>query len=420
MSKRAPIKKSYGIGQSRIRAVTSKFDNDEEDIENEDEEIEISDVGSDGDSNIDSNDENEKKADDSADNSVDEKEPIEKKEESKSTVKKTAVRKNTVSMAATASAAAPKTKKILKTTTKTTIKKGPGRPRKTPLQEPIPRKGITTEPQHEDSFMELLYDQPIIMKKIFAFLKSIQALQLQIIFRPTEIIFYGIDHTKKTKIRIKIDATKLNSYYCRGTLDIGIATAELTRLLNKIDNSYRSITIFSDLATSRRNITLVLDNHIQITELHRVDLIGTYDKLEDEELFNDEDYTIRFELPSNYFKKTVSDIKTLSPQIAITQDDNQSPLVIQYISPNCRVHSKHTMKDSKIINLDSRLPDGESFRIDVLLDYLKPIASSQITDRISILVDEQRPFMTRALINDDTIEIKTITEIINEQPEDEA
>jgi len=91
---------------------------------------------------------------------------------------------------------------------KTGVKKGPGRPRKIPKKEPIPRKGLSN-PTNDDSMMEFLYDLPLLIKKIIVFFKSLAAAQIQIIFRPSEIIFYAEDHYKKSKIRVKIDGSKL-------------------------------------------------------------------------------------------------------------------------------------------------------------------------------------------------------------------
>lgn len=314
------------------------------------------------------------------------------------------------------SRAPSKTKKTAKTST---VKRGPGRPPKTQKKDPLPRKGIQRSPQNPDSFVEVLYDQPVIMKKIFSFFKSVAAAEIQMIFRPKDIIFYAIDHNEKTRVRVRVDAEKLNFYYCRDVLDVGISQKEMEMILNKVDKDYSSLVILSDVSTTRRNLTLVFENDIQIDELHRIDLIAAYNKMEDESAFTDEDYAIKFTFPGKYFKKTVSDIKSMSSQLSITQEDNTSPLIFEYLTENKRIQSKHTVKDSSKIKLESNLPDGESFRVDVCIDYLKPISSSQIADEITILVDENKSFMTKAYIDNGTIEIKTLTEIIDERPEDD-
>ena len=309
-----------------------------------------------------------------------------------------------------------KPKKISKVST---IKRGPGRPPKNEKKDPLPRKGIHRSPQNPDSFVEVLYDQPVIMKKIFSFFKSVAASEIQIIFRPKDIIFYAMDHNAKTRVRVRIDAEKLNFYYCKDVLDIGVSQKEMEMILNKVDKDYSSIVILSDVITTRRNLTLVFENDIQIDELHRIDLIASYNKMENETAFIDEEYTVKFNFPGKYFKKTVGDIKSMSSQLSITQEDNESPLIFEYLTENKRIQSKHTVKDSSKIKLESTLAKGETFRVDVCIDYLKPISSSQIADEITIFVDENKSFMTKSYIDGGTIEIKTLTEIIDDRPEDD-
>ena len=308
-------------------------------------------------------------------------------------------------------------KKVKKT--KAVVKKGPGRPRKTPKKEPIPRKGISKHPSVSDAFIEFVYDQPVILKKIFQFFKALAASQIHVIFRHKDIIFYTEDHHKKSKIRVRIDASKINHYYCKDTLDIGISSKEMELILNKVDKEYSTILLLSSMSSKNRTIDLILENDIQIDELHTIELINPSNKMENENEFTDEDYIISFELPSKYFRKTINDIKTMSTELSITQESNSSPLVFEYLTSNKKIQSKHTVKNNNKIKLKSQLDDGESFRIDIRVDYIKPISSAQIAEDIVILVDENRSLMTRSFIDNETIEIKTLTEIIDERPDDD-
>jgi hypothetical protein len=312
------------------------------------------------------------------------------------------------------------TKKPTKTINSVDIKKkGPGRPRNTPKKEPIPKKGITNRPEDDENVVEILYAIPLIFKKIIAFFKSLAAAEIQIIFRPTEIIFYAQDHLKKSRIRVRVDATKLHHYYCRNIVNIGVNCKDLELVLNKVDKDYNSIIILSVEGSTQKSITLILENDMEIDEIHTIGLIGQYDQIVNEREFTDEDYTVRFKYPCKYFRKTIADIKTMSSRMFITQETCDDPLEIGYRSKNKKVRSKHTAKDPEKISLDSRLRPGDSFRVDVKVAYIKPISSAQVADEIWIYVDENKSFMTKALIDDGTIEIKTLTEIIDERPEDD-
>ena len=238
-------------------------------------------------------------------------------------------------------------------------------------------------------------------------------------FRPKEIIFYAEDHHGKSKIRVKIDATKINHYYCKDVLDIGISSREMELILNKIDKDYGAILLISSVNTKNSCIDLTLENDIQIDELHTIKLVNLTKKMENETSFIDENYTVSFELPSKYFRKTINDIKTMSTELSITQENMNSPLVFEYSNENCKIHSKHTVKNNEKIKLKSNLEEEESFRIDLHIEYIKPISASQIADEITIFADENKDFMTKAFIDDKTVEIKTLTEIIDERSEDD-
>lgn len=299
------------------------------------------------------------------------------------------------------------------------VKKGPGRPRKIPKKEPIPRKGIVKSPLSPDYVVEFLYDSPLIIKKLVAFFKSMASSQIQILFRPTDIILYAKDHHKKSKIYIRIDAQKINHYYCKNILDIAVSAKDLESILNKVDKEYSDIILISSNGNTQKNMTLILENAIQIDENHTIDLIGQYDHLDNEHEFINEDYTIKFEWPGKYFRKTIGDIKSISTQLSISQEDNTSPLKICYTSANKKIHSEHIVKNADKIKFQSKLRDNDSFRVDVKVDYIKPISSAHIADDIIIMVDENKKFMTKAYIDNGTIEIKTLTEIIDERPDDD-
>lgn len=292
------------------------------------------------------------------------------------------------------------------------VKKGPGRPRKNPKKEPIPRKGIVLKPTKPEYVVEFLYDLPIIIKKIISFLKSIAASQIQIIFRPDDIIIYTTDHLKKSRIRVRIDPSKINHYYCSEVIDIGINCKDLENIMNNIDRDYNSIILLSTTGNTKKNITIVLETEIQIDEIHTIDLIGQYDVMEDEEEFTNEDYKIKFTLPGKYFRKTINDLKSIK-KLSIQKEDEESPLEFAYISNNKKRKSKHVFNNYDKINFVNNLQEGETFRVDVKIDYLKPISSGNVAEDITIMVDENKKIMTKSFIDGETIEIKTLTTIID-------
>jgi hypothetical protein len=295
------------------------------------------------------------------------------------------------------------------------IKKGPGRPRKTPKKEPSQRKGIALNPFSADHHIEFLYDQPIIFKKLSQFFKLMASQTLQIVFRKNDIIIYTSDHHQKSKIRVRIDTTKLNHYYIKEITDIGLLTKYLELLFNKVDKDYSDLLILSNIGETQKSLNLVFNNDMQVNENHTIDLIGIYNKMENENEFIDENYTIKLDMPGKYFKKIINDIKFMSNEISIYQNTVDSPLVMGYINADRKIRSEHFIKSNAKIKLKSYLHENKSFRANLKIDYIKPISSSQLSENIQWFLDENKGSMIKAIIDNGTIEIKIKTEIIDER-----
>lgn len=294
-----------------------------------------------------------------------------------------------------------------------TVKKGPGRPRKTPKKMPLPRKGIVNTPHRKENIIEFLYDSPEYIRRIIAFFKFLASQEIQILFRPSDVIFFGYDHSKNSRIYVRIDCSKINHYYCTGVYDMGFSTRELGDLFNKVNREYRDVAITSTISGIHKNIEIVFDNEIEIDERHIVDLIGQYNHLDNEGVFLDESYSIEFQLPYRYFKKTMGDIRIIANQISIIQNSCDDPVEIQYTSDNKKTRSRHIIKNPKKIKLISNITDN--FRVEMKIDNIKPISAGHFAENIIIKVDENKQFMTKAVFDNDTITIKTLTKIIDER-----
>jgi len=295
------------------------------------------------------------------------------------------------------------------------VQRGPGRPRKTPLKKPKPRNGVVSEPSKLDNLIEFVYDKPIVFKKLWNFYKAMAVEKLQIIFRPTEIIICGEDHHKKSKMRTKINTKNTNHYYCGKSFDIGIMCSDLEKIMMTIDRSYGTISFLSKHGYSQKNMKINFTTDIEIEKNHTVELIGDYTKIDYEEMFLDEDYPIKFELPGKYFKKMITDIKSFTEQITIKQDSPTDPLVFDYITKDKKIKSKDIVRNNKLVKLVSNLKGDDNFLTSFKIDYVKPISSTFLSDNILIYAHESKPLMFKINIDNSTVEIKIITEIIDER-----
>jgi hypothetical protein len=294
-------------------------------------------------------------------------------------------------------------------------KKKPGRPRKNPVKEPKPRSGIVTNPTDASNHIEFLYDKPLIFKKIWQYFKLMAVNKIQIIFRKSEIVISCEDHHKKSKMHIRIDASKVNHYYCADLLDIGMLCKNPELIMSTIDKSYTSILVLSKTNNVQKDIRIILNNDIEIDESHKLELIGEYDKLSNEEIFIDYNYTIKFELPGKYFKKMISDIRTFSDTITIRQDSVNDPLVFEYVKTDRKIKSYNIVRNNKSIKFESRLTGDDTFRVSFKIDYVKPISSALLSDNIIIYAHENKPLMFSTTMDKSAIDVKILTEIIDDR-----
>jgi len=295
-------------------------------------------------------------------------------------------------------------------------KRGPGRPRKYPERKPQPRYGIVNQPSDPKNHIEFLYNNPLFFKKIWQYFKIMAVEKVHLVFKKREILIWCEDHHKRTRMKVHIDCSKMNHYYCQQELDIGILSANMELIMRTIDKSYTSIYFFSNKDAIHNYLEVVLQHDNGIEDNYRVQLIGEYSTFANTCNFDMEnDFTIKLEMPSKHFKKRITDIKSLSDCITLRQDSVDDPLLFEYISGDKKIKTHTVIKNSKEIKYVSTLKNDESFRITFGLDYVKPISSALVSDTIYIYAHENLPLMFVADMDNNAIQMKVLTQIIDER-----
>ena len=239
--------------------------------------------------------------------------------------------------------------------------------------------------------------------------------KIQLIFRKKEIILWSEDHFKKSKMRVKIHGEKINYYYCSEEIDVGMSCKNPELIMNTIDKSYTNIMFLSKVNYTQKDIRIILNNEIEIDESHKIELVGEYDKISNESQYEDDDYMIKFELPGRYFKKMISDIKAFSNQITIRQDGPDEPLLFEYVKSDKKIRSYNIVRNNKLISFESKLGEDDTFCVSFNIDYVKPISSALLSENIIIKAHENKPLSFSVLMDNKTVELKILTEIIDER-----
>lgn len=292
-------------------------------------------------------------------------------------------------------------------------KRSVGRPRLIQKIEPLPRLGIVSEPQSEDNLVELSYDNVNIFKKIFSLLKLMNVKEINIEFTPNYTKIYGIDHLVKNLINIKIEATKLNHYYCEHPINITLEPKNLDKITQKVDKNYNLFSMVLKKNSYRNHLIIILNNKIlSIDESHIINLIENDGDLSDfyTKTIDYNLYPLKFELPGKYFKKLINDISIFSDIFTI-EKINKNPLQFIYKNINNTIKGYNICKDNNKIKLESNLSEDDIFSVSIRIDYIKALSNSLLSDKIKIYADKDNDLIFNLLIDGGVIEILIYTSI---------
>ncbi len=263
-------------------------------------------------------------------------------------------------------------------------KKRPGRPPNVKPAQPVEMVGIVQQPTAADSYVEMIYSNPKLFKKIFALFKLYNAETVLITFAAAEISFAAVDWYKKTRIFFSIDCRKLNLYYAREVIKIAVKREIMDKILGQVDKNHFKITFM--LRENYRSVMhiSVHDSQYNNIDYYTVDLIQRTADLEHE--YPHEDYPLSFVFDAKHFKKKIADIGHLSDYLII-QKNGVEPLQLTFDGEKKIDYSGIYINPEKI-KLVSRVAADDILSVSVMVKYIAPIASSIFGETIQIFVDK--------------------------------
>lgn len=290
-------------------------------------------------------------------------------------------------------------------------KRSVGRPRLIQRSDPLPKLGILNTPSNDDNLVELSYDNVSVFKKIFSLLKTMNVKEINIQFNTNYARIFGIDHLEKNLINIKIDANKLNHYFCDSPINITLDPKNLDKITQKIDKHYSLFSIILKKKSYRNSIIIILNNKIlSIDESHIINLIETnmdYNVM-NEKTIDYNLYPLQFELTGKYFKKLINDVSSFS-EIFTIEKINNSPLQFIYKNINNTIKGYNICKDSDKINLQTNLSETDIFSVSLRIDYIKSLSNALLSDKIKIYAHNDNDLVFNLLIDQGSIEILIYT-----------
>ena len=318
-------------------------------------------------------------------------------------------------------------------TTPVKKKRGPGRPKKIVEKKVIPRSGILDEPITKEvnsqlqHILEVYYDQPMVIKKIFNLFKAEATTDIKISFRRDKVVFVAQDFKKKSYIYDEILGEKINGYYVEEPFEVGLKPMDAQKAMNTINKDYVSIMIWSNRLDKGQKLhfTLHNDKYEDDTD-HEVDVQKDPIKFPDDIdqlIILESEYPITFELDTKYFKKKIVDAATLADKMKI-EKNGEEPLTLSYQYESKAGRSKNPFKNPKKINLVSTIGPDDMFSTSFYLSYVKPLAGALISDVIQISAHKSHRLIFTAHLDrkltgkvpipgTESCRVKVLTEVID-------
>jgi hypothetical protein len=295
-------------------------------------------------------------------------------------------------------------------------KKKPGRPKKNVVKKTVPKEGIVQVPVNiklEESnpmsvnVLEIVYDNPVMFKKIFHLLKVMAVENVKMSFDAQGIRMYAADHLVKNRIFIQIFGNRINRYYCERPLEFGCLPSRIGEKLAPLTKDHGKIVIATNRQYCRSRITMVLVND-QMDEDGvdniEVDEAENFEWSVEDVLEKEESYPIKFELPSKHFKKKISDFSRACDILRIEKTGFEY-LRFSYNHGDKRGRHDSYFKNSGLINLRSMLEEDDIFSVSVFLEHIKPLASALIADELHISADKKEDLIFTAYLDQEEREV---------------
>lgn len=299
----------------------------------------------------------------------------------------------------------------------TPVKRRVGRPK---LVKPSPqgttRKGIVAEPAVGEHALEMVYDAPINLKKIFTLFKLMDTRDVKMEFRLSGVRISGVGHLKHNFIDLNIDSARLTQYFCKHNIIMVVDQKNLEKIIQKIDKSYDSIHFIAREDSYMKELHIVLNDEAQgIKEYHTISLLES-SNTGDDNIVSTLPYTsypLTFRLPSKYFKKVICDISKFSNDFTVERRGAKVPLSFPYDSNSKTIDVNHVFSLPDLFKINCTLSDDDFISTTVRIEYIQSLATALLSDNIDVYVDRENMMVFKTTIDNETFVLLLAVKIVS-------
>lgn len=300
----------------------------------------------------------------------------------------------------------------------------PGRPPSKPPPAPLPFNGIVDSPSDTDNKIEFVYGSPEVLKSMFTYFKNLKARDVRIHFTHTGVSFFSRDHTKSCRVAATIPGTAVNWYYCREPFTTAVNREKVEKMFASINKSFNKFTIVIKNDDADKIVFLLKDPELDKECAHKFPTVTL--EADDELTYAEKEITaemlepgpdckfpVQFVLSSKAFKKTIVDASAYSDYLVVEKSGGDSPL--QFVYDKIGAAYCETYKSAEKIKLVSCVEDGARFRCTLNLANIKSLATSMVTDSVSIFAREDGDILLRSVLDEKALTISTFAKL-GEEP----
>jgi hypothetical protein len=291
-----------------------------------------------------------------------------------------------------------------------------GRPRAVkPAPQATARRGIVAEPVVADHALEMVYDTPINLKKIFTLFKLMDTRDVKMEFRLSGVRISGAGHLKHNFIDLNIDSSKLSQYYCKHNIVMVIDQKTLEKVIQKIDKSYNSIHFIAKQDSYMKELYIVLNDETQgVKEFHTISLLESSNTSDDNivSALPYSTYPLSFVLPSKYFKKVIGDISKFSKDFTVERRAGV-PLAFPYDSNSKTIDVNHVFTRAEMFKVNSSLAENEFISTTVRIEYIQSLATALLSDVINVYIDHENMMVFKTTIDEEAFTLLLAVKIVS-------
>lgn len=291
-----------------------------------------------------------------------------------------------------------------------------GRPKMVkPAPQPVQRNGIIAQPNVSSHVLELVYDEPVNIKKIFNLFKLVEMRDIRMEFKMSGVRISGCGHLKHNFIDLYIDSNKMTQYYCRHNIIMVIDQRNLEKIVQKIDKSYHTIQFIARQDNYMKELNIVLQDQKQgIKEFHSIRLLES-SSASDNDVITGLDYIhypLSFTLPSKYFKKVISDISKFSQDFTIERRPDAA-LSFPYDSNSKTIEVNHVFTNPDMFNVSTTMSDNAFLSTTVRIEYIQSLANALLSKDVHIYVDHENMTVFKTTIDNEAFTLILAVRIVS-------